>query len=69
MTLTPAQQEVLDKFKAKVIAEEEEKRKRELSERMRKLGQSRSPKKLRAARKTIQIARAARSQPKKRKKK
>jgi len=69
MTLTPSQAEALERFKQKVLAEAEEKRKQELSERMRKLGQSRSPKKIRAARKTIQIALAARGYPKKKRKK
>lgn len=46
--------------KQKILAEYEEKKRKELSERMRKLGKIRSPKKRKANRESIKIAQAAR---------
>lgn len=51
MTVTEAE-------KQQILAEAEAKRKRELSEKMRRLGQIRSAKKRKSSRKNIQIAKA-----------
>ncbi len=52
---------VTEAEKQRIIAEYEYQKKEELRQRMSQMGKSRSKKKLRAARKAIKIARAARN--------